>query len=49
MDKQTAQTVANMLIDEASRWSLAELCEEWGVTVEDVDEFIGAALEAATE
>ena len=35
-----------MIMEELSRWSLTEMCEEWGVEMEDLDNFLAAGAHA---
>lgn len=49
MTRDTAKTIYNMIYKEISRFSLMELCASWGVSDEDVDEFMEAALKTVTE
>lgn len=46
MNRKTAETVARMIQKECCRFSLADLCEEWGVTTGDFDDFIAAGIAA---
>ena len=45
MTRDTATKVAHMIYKELSRWSLMEMCENWDVTPEDLDEFISIVYE----
>ena len=48
MTKSKAKRIYNMIYKEICRDSMRELCEYWGVSEMDVDEFMGTALKAAT-
>lgn len=43
MTKETFNTVNHMISKECCRNDLSELCDYWGVTTEDFDEFLGLA------
>lgn len=44
MTRDTAETIYAMIYKTICRYSLVELCESWGVSDDDVDEFMEAAL-----
>jgi hypothetical protein len=44
MDQNKVRVIIQMIKKECCRNSLAELCESWGLTCEDFDEFIGKAM-----
>lgn len=48
MTKSKAKRIYNMIYKEICRNSMRELCEWWGVSECDVDEFMETALKAAT-
>lgn len=48
MTKSKAKRIYNMIYKEICRTSLRELCEWWGISEMDVDEFMETALKAAT-
>lgn len=49
MTRDTAERIYAMIYKTICRYSLVELCESWGVSDEDVDDFMDAALQAVTE
>lgn len=49
MTESKAKIIYNMIYKEICRTSLRELCEYWGVSEMDVDEFMETALKAATD
>ncbi len=49
MKRKTAETVSRLICKECSRFSLADLCEEWGITTDDFDEFIRQGLNASDD
>lgn len=46
MTKDAAERIYSMIYKEICRYSLMDLCESWGVSEDDVDEFMDAALRA---
>lgn len=44
LSEEKAKDIGYMIMKELSRNSLVDLCEYWGVTVEDFDEFIQCAF-----
>lgn len=44
LSKEKARNITAMIRKECQRTSLTELCEYWGVTVEDFEEFLECAF-----
>ena len=49
MNESKAKAIASMIYKECCRTSLTDLCEGWGVTTDDFDEFILAAIKHFSE
>lgn len=49
MTKSKTKRIYNMIYKEICRDSMQELCEYWGVSEMDVDEFMEIALKAAAD
>lgn len=46
MKTEVARTVTRMIDKEMRRNDLSEICDNWGVTPDDYDEFMAAAMAA---
>lgn len=46
MKTEVARTVSRMIDKEMRRNDLSEICDNWGVTPDDYDEFMAAAMVA---
>ena len=49
INESKAKAITSMIYKECCRTSLADLCEDWGVTTNDFDEFMLAAVNSFQE
>lgn len=49
INESKAKSIASMIYKQCCRTSLTDLCEDWGVTTDDFDEFMLAAVNSFKE
>lgn len=49
MTREKARIISAMIWKEMTRWCLADLCEDWGVTIDEFESFLDLAVTAAKD